>query len=207
MSLVPSIGGVILCGGQSTRMGRPKASLPFGPELMLQRVVRILRQVVSPIVVVAAQGQDVPELPPEIEIARDEHEELGPLAGIAVGLGALRTRVTAAYVSSCDVPLLRPEFILQVIELLGDYELAIPRDGQFYHPLAAVYRTALEVEVRTLLAANRLRPAFLMEHVRTREIDIDELRRSDPRLDSLRNTNTPTDYDAALRDAGLAPLI
>ena len=31
---------IVLCGGRSSRMGTPKALLPFGPELMLQRVVR-----------------------------------------------------------------------------------------------------------------------------------------------------------------------
>ena len=45
-------GGIVLCGGKSTRMGVPKATLPFGPETMLQRVVRLLGTVVSPIVVV-----------------------------------------------------------------------------------------------------------------------------------------------------------
>ena len=58
-----------LCGGKSTRMGVPKATLPFGPETMLQRVVRLLGTVVSPIVVVAARGQELPELPPR----RDRH--------------------------------------------------------------------------------------------------------------------------------------
>ena len=28
------VGGIVLCGGQSTRMGRPKAWLPFAGELM-----------------------------------------------------------------------------------------------------------------------------------------------------------------------------
>jgi len=53
-------GGIVLCGGKSTRMGVPKATLPFGPETMLQRVVRLLGTVVSPVVVVAAQGQPLP---------------------------------------------------------------------------------------------------------------------------------------------------
>ncbi len=63
-SLRASLAGVVLCGGKSTRMGVPKATLPFGPETMLQRVVRLLGTVVSPIVVVAARDQELPELPP-----------------------------------------------------------------------------------------------------------------------------------------------
>ncbi len=65
-------GGVVLCGGKSTRMGTSKALLPFGPETMLQRVVRIVGDVVSPIVVVAAVDQILPDLPPAVIVTRDE---------------------------------------------------------------------------------------------------------------------------------------
>ena len=59
-------------------------------------------------------------------------------------------------------------------------------------------------QVQALLDAGRLRPFFLLESARTREIEVEELRSVDPQLDSLRNTNTPDDYQAALRDAGCA---
>jgi molybdopterin-guanine dinucleotide biosynthesis protein A len=187
-------------------MGRPKAWLPFGPELILQRVVRILSEVVSPIVVVAARQQDVPKLPPGVEIARDEHEALGPLAGLAVGLAAMGDRADAAYASSCDVPLLQPAFVAAVIAALGDHDLAIPRDGQYHHPLAAIYRTRLVPTIHELIASNRLRPFYLLERSRAREIDVAELRRADPELSSLRNVNTPDDYAAVLKEAGFESL-
>lgn len=198
------IGGIVLCGGKSTRMGRPKAWLPFGPEVMLQRVVRILSGVVSPVVVVAAQGQDLPELPAGIEIARDEHEALGPLAGLATGLAALAGQVDAAYASSCDVPLLTAAFVTRVIDALEEHDLAIPRDRHLHHPLAAVYRTRLIPTIRDLIAANRLRPVYLLDSARAREIDVAELRFIDPELSSLRNINTPEEYAAALVDAGFS---
>jgi molybdopterin-guanine dinucleotide biosynthesis protein A len=179
-------------------MGRPKAWLQFGPEVMLKRVVRILSEVVSPIVVVAAQGQDIPELPAGVEIARDEYEALGPLAGLAAGIEALGGRVDAAYCSSCDVPLLEPAFVARIIAALEDYDLAIPRDGKYHHPLAAVYHTRLAATVRELIAADRLRPFFLLERSRARQIDVAELRAADPELRSLRNINTPEEYAAAL---------
>ncbi len=200
---MPRIGGIILCGGKSSRMGRPKAWLPFGTELLLQRVVGTLSQVVSPLVVVAARGQEVPELSAGVEIVRDEYDALGPLAGLAAGFAALGGRADAAYASSCDVPLLKPAFVAHVIASLEDYDLAIPRDGQYHHPLAAVYRTDLETTVRELIAADRLRPFFLLERARAREIDVAELRVVDPELWSLRNINTPEEYEAALRDAGV----
>ena len=81
-------GGIVLAGGKSTRMGTSKALLPFGPETMLQRVVRILSSVVSPIVVVAAPAQELPDLPAHVIVTRDEREGRGPLEGLRAGLKA-----------------------------------------------------------------------------------------------------------------------
>lgn len=199
------VGGIVLCGGESRRMGRPKAWLPFGDELMLQRVVRILGAVVEPIVVVAAPGQDVPPLPQSVEIVRDERTGRGPLEGIAAGLRRMvELGVDAAYASSTDVPFLAPGFVRRVIELLGDAAIAVPHVEDRHHPLAAVYRTTILPEVDRLLAADRLRPFFLFEAVATRLIEADELRTADTKMDSLRNLNTPDEYRAALQEAGFA---
>ena len=115
-----TVGGIVLCGGRSSRMGRPKAWLPVGGEVMLQRVVRVLREVVDPVVVVAAPGQDVPPLPDAVTIVRDEVEGRGPLAGLAAGLAALDGRADAAYLSACDVPFLSPAFVRRVAGFLED---------------------------------------------------------------------------------------
>jgi molybdopterin-guanine dinucleotide biosynthesis protein A len=167
---------------------------------MLQRVVRVLREVVEPVVVVAAPGQDVPELSREVEIVRDEVEGKGPLGGLAAGLSALEGKADAAYLSSCDVPYLKPEFVRRVISLLSDSSIAVPRIGDYHHPLAAVYRVSVLPHVRELLSANRLRPVFLFDAVPTRVIEAHELTEIDPRFDSLRNLNTPEEYEAALRE-------
>ena len=204
MNVTQSVGGIVLCGGRSSRMGRPKLALPFGSELMLPRVVRILSEVVSPVVVVAAPDQDVPPLPNEVRVVRDEQEYLGPLAGMVAGFGALGGEVDAAYVSSCDVPLLLPEFIREMIRRLGLHELSVPREGDFHHPLAAVYRTSLLDRVRQLVSENRLRPLFLIQQSDSVEVPVDELRGVDPQLQSLRNVNRPEDYETVLQLAGLA---
>jgi molybdenum cofactor guanylyltransferase len=205
-AMTTTCGGIVLCGGQSRRMGRAKALLPIGNEVLVERVVRILGQVVSPIVVVAAQGQELPEFPLGVLVARDEYEALGPLAGLAAGLKVLSEFVEAAYVSSCDAPLLKPAWVRRMIELLEtagpETDLVIPRDGKYHHPLAAVYRTRIEPTVRALIEEGQLRPYFLLERVRAREIDVAALRDVDPDLSSLRNTNTPEEYALALRDAG-----
>jgi molybdopterin-guanine dinucleotide biosynthesis protein A len=192
--------GIVLCGGQSKRMGRPKAWLPFAGEVLLPRVVRLLGEAVSPIVVVAAPDQDLPPLPPDVAIVRDEEKGRGPLQGLAAGLAALKGKADAAYLSSCDVPFLQPAFVRRLIDLLGDYAICVPRVGDYHHPLAAVYRIDVADAVNRLLAENRLRPFFLFEAVPTRVVEAAELADVDPTFQTLRNLNTPEDYEAALRE-------
>ncbi len=196
-------GGIVLCGGGSRRMGRPKAMLPFGPERMLQRVVRLVGEAVDPVVVVAAAGQELPELPPGVELLRDRRPDRGPLEGMAVGLRALAGRAEAAFVTACDVPLLAPALVRRVVALAEAYDAAVPHVDGRDHPLAAVYRTSVAEAVEALLDADRLRPVWLFDRVRTRRITADELRDVDPGLVSLANVNGPADYLAALARAGL----
>jgi molybdenum cofactor guanylyltransferase len=186
-------------------MGLPKAILPFGPELMLQRVVRLLSSVVRPIVVVAAPTQVLPPLPAEIILARDEHEARGPLEGLLAGLSAIAPHADAVYATSCDVPLLQPAFVQAMIDRLGEADIVVPVEAGFAHPLAAIYRTSVLTHIRELLAADQLRPAFLFDRVQTCRTPVDELRLFDPQLATLRNLNRPEDYLAALKEAAFEP--
>ena len=199
-----SAGGIILCGGRSTRMGSPKALLPFGAETMLQRVVRLLETVVSPIVVVGAPRQSLPDLPADVIITRDEREGRGPLEGLRTGLKALPGTVEMAYVTSCDVPLLVPDFARRMIDLLADHDIAVMEIDGFPHPLSAVYRRNTLPHVEALLAHDRLRPVFLFDAVRTRRVQPAEMTAVDPELLTLRNLNTREDYLEALSSAGLS---
>ncbi len=195
------VGGIILCGGQSQRMGRPKAWLPFGGELLLPRIIRLLGDVVAPLVVVAAPDQELPPLPAGVSVVRDEEKGRGPLQGLAAGLKALHGQADAAYLSSCDVPFLRPAFVRRLIDLLGEYTVCVPRVGAYFHPLAAVYRLGVADAVSRLLAADRLRAYFLIEEVPTRVVEASDLADVDPTFQTLRNLNTAEDYEAALREA------
>ncbi len=200
-----NIAAVILCGGESRRMGRSKAWLPFGDELMLQRVVRLAGTAASPIVVVAAPGQELPSLHGDASIVRDPVAGRGPLQGLAAGLGAVPDSIELVYATATDVPFLEPRWIGRLVELSAGYDLVIPFVDGYHHPLAALYRprTVLPA-IEGLLREDRLRLAFLIELVRTRVVDEGEMRAIDPALRTLRNLNVPHDYQQALRDARLS---
>ncbi|HWB09230.1 MAG TPA: molybdenum cofactor guanylyltransferase [Pirellulales bacterium] len=200
-----SVGAIVLCGGQSRRMGQAKAWLDFGPEKMLQRVVRLASSVATQVVVVGAPGQELPDLPTEVLVVRDAVEGRGPLQGLLAGLVALPDSTELAYATATDVPFLAPAWIARLRELIGDADLAIPYTDGFYQPLAALYRRrCVRPAIEGLLASDRLRPAFLADAVKTRVVTVEELRSVDAALGTLRNLNTPAEYHEALREAGLA---
>ena len=198
--------GIVLAGGRSTRMGQPKASLEWHGSTLLHRIAGIIsRAVDGPVVVVRAPGQELPSLPPGVRVVEDAREGRGPLQGLAAGLTAVAGDAELAYLSSTDVPLLHPAFVAAVLAGADreDVDVALPVAQGFKHPLAAAYRTSLLAEVEELIRSDRMRPAFLFDRCRVRELSESDLlrdarlARADPDLLSLLNLNNPAEYEQA----------
>jgi molybdopterin-guanine dinucleotide biosynthesis protein A len=196
---------IVLAGGKSSRMGSPKAALEWHGSTLLRRVTGIVaRSVDGPVVVVSAPGQALPALDGAVEVVADEREGRGPLQGLAAGLAAIGDRAEVAYASSTDVPLLHPAFVRRVVGALDDQvDVVLPEVGGYRQPLSAAYRTGLLSTVEELIAADRMRPAFLFERSRVLHMgEADLLRngalaRLDPALASVSNLNEPADYERA----------
>jgi molybdopterin-guanine dinucleotide biosynthesis protein A len=185
-----SAAGIVLCGGKSSRMRRPKALLPWRGRPMVAHVAAVLREVTDEVVVVSSAELE-PELPPlDARIAIDREPGLGPLAGIREGLAQVRAEL--AYVTSTDAPWLSPAFVRVLLEF---GKAAAPEIDGHVQVLAAVYPRALAEAADALLRAGRMRPLFLLEAAGFRRVGAAEL----PELDSLRSFNTPQEYLAAVR--------
>jgi molybdopterin-guanine dinucleotide biosynthesis protein A len=181
-------------------MGRDKWSLPFGDETLLDRTVRLAREAVDEVVVVAREGQ---EIGGDHALVRDPAEGFGPLAGLVAGLSAVAA--DRAFLTSCDVPFLRPGYIGRLFDLAEGHPIAMPYLDGHHMSTSAVYHKDVLPVARQLLAAQRFRPYFLVEAFDTRIVTEDELRGVDPDLASFRNCNTPDEYERALADAGYIP--
>ncbi|MGH2876020.1 MAG: molybdenum cofactor guanylyltransferase [Solirubrobacteraceae bacterium] len=200
-------GAIVLAGGRSSRMGTAKAWLDWHGATLVSRVTGIVGRAVAPgpVVVVAAPGQELPELAPGIEVVTDAREGRGPMMGLAAGLQALEGRAEIAYASSTDVPLLHPAFVARVLNALtGEHDAVLPEVGAHRQPLAAAYRTSLRGLVDRLIEDGMMRPGFLFEHCRTLQLDEralladGALARHDPQLASVANLNERQDYEQAL---------
>ena len=202
-----SSAAIVLAGGRSRRMGRPKALLDWHGSTLVRRAVGLVaREVDGPVVVVRAAGQPLPALPPPTELADDAREARGPLQGIAAGLAAIGDRADVVFVTGVDAPLLHPALVRHVIASLRDEDdVALPHAHGFDHALAAAYRAAtIAPLVDGLLAEDSLGTRPLMRRARVRRLDERALLSDpalaalDPELLSLENLNEPAEYAAAL---------
>lgn len=185
-------------------MNYPKALLPVGNETMLQRVVRHISRIVSPVAVIASSGQELPALPGDISVYFDREPQGGPLTAIGLGLEVMQGQCDAVFVSACDTPLIEEAVVQKLISILEGHQLAIVREEGRYHPLTAVYRTSLLETVQSLLRQDIRRAIDLVERVPAAFLEGEELRHIDPELRSLRNINTRHQYWDLLREIGLA---
>ena len=186
---------IILAGGRSSRMGTPKAMLPFAGEPLIVHIVRRLQPLFPDIVVVAAPGQQLPGMP--VRTVEDEEPYQGPVGGIYYGLRSIAEDF--AFVTSCDAPFASTTLIDHLLRLRAQHDIVVPQWGGRLQPLFAVYRTTVLPKLGAQLQAGELRPVGLFEKVNTRIVDEEEIRRFDPEGSSFINMNTPGEYAAALQ--------
>ena len=202
--LIENLGAVVLCGGKSKRLGVDKSHLIFDGQTFLERVVSCTEQVCKPIVLVGNTDLARHDLSADIGCVADEQIGKGPLEGIRVGLKWLADQqVEFAFVTSCDVPLLRSDLIRLLFVQLGDQQAAIPVETNRVFGMAAVYRTELHLAIGQRIVNDQLRVSDLANVFAVNQIDVEELRAVDPELDSLTNVNTAEDYRNLLKRFGL----
>ena len=186
---------VVLAGGKSSRMGRPKALLLFDNEPLIAHIVRALKRMFAETVIVAAPEQELPELP--AILVRDEVAYQGPVGGIYYGLKAASGNF--CFVTSCDVPFFNPALISHLTFQISNHDVVVPYWENRFQPLHAAYCTSVVPLLKEQLDRGELRPVYLFDKVRTRKIGEEEIRRFDPEGLSFFNMNTPADYEEAVK--------
>jgi molybdenum cofactor guanylyltransferase len=185
---------IVLTGGKSSRMGKPKALLPFGGEPLIAHIERALRGLFAELIIVAAPEQELPVLP--ATIVRDELPFQGPVGGIYYGLRATTTEI--AFVTSCDAPFLNVSLVSFLTAQISAYDVVVPFWQDRFQPLHAVYRKSVLPLLKDQLERGDLRPISLYSKVRKLEVHEEQIRRFDSEGLSFLNINTPTDYEAAV---------
>ncbi|MBB30233.1 MAG: molybdopterin-guanine dinucleotide biosynthesis protein A [Gemmatimonadetes bacterium] len=197
------VGGVVLCGGESKRMGRSKALLPFGRETMLQRVASVLEKELAPIVIVAAPGQELPELGSDILEVRDEVPGQGPVQALLTGLNVLDESVHCAFVCSCDLPLLTTDFVKFIVDRASPDSIVVPEIEGRKQPLCAVYPRRVRSSLMRMVEDSCFRLTNLTKRFPTTLLPEEQFRGLDPDLRSFTNVNSEATYNQAIVLAGI----
>ncbi len=181
------------------RLGRYKATVDFNGESLIQRVVSRVGFLDGEVIIVIAEGQQPPRVSgcPQPETVTDLYPGRGPLVGIYSGL--LKSKSDYNLVVACDMPLLNQSLLAYMVKEAGGFDVAIPRLGNMLEPLHAVYSKNCIQAIEKLLEKGSHKIDRLLEMVKVRYIESEEIDTFDPRHLSFFNINTLQDLDKARR--------
>lgn len=189
------IGGVILAGGKSSRMGTNKALLRLQPTglTLIEQVVNALRKVTPDITLVTNDLTTYAWL--QLPTICDNYQEAGPLGGIEAGLN--NSNYSHNLVVACDMPFLQPElliFLLEQIEKQPQKQAIMPQkpNGE-PEPLCAIYSRAALPQIQYQLQNHKYKLLELLNQLDVLYLPTTQLERFDPELHSFVNLNKPTD--------------
>jgi len=177
---------VILAGGESRRMGCPKAFLPVEGTTLVEWMARRLAPTCCHLLVAARRPEQLPPaLRPHLVI--DHYPGAGPLAGIAAGLAASPHDLVV--VVACDMPRVTPALLRRLAGAAAGVEAVVPRVAGRPEPACAAYR-------RSALAVieERLRGGCYLAAEALSALTVRWLETEDPTL--FTNLNTPDDLAA-----------
>jgi molybdopterin-guanine dinucleotide biosynthesis protein A len=198
--------GVVLCGGNSRRMGTDKAVLEVGGQRMLARAVDVLGRVAGRVVLACGADERYDDL--GLERVYDTRDDAGPLAGLEAGLRAARdSGAEWVFALACDMPRAVPA-VLRALHRTAreqDADACLLRTAGGLEPLLAVYRTGCLAAVTAALDTGERRMTSFHGRPGAARIEVlpeAELGASLAAKDCARNLNTPSELAHELEDAG-----
>jgi len=191
--------GILLCGGQSRRMGRKKQWLPLGEMPLLLHTYREICAISKEMLIVANDPADLARCASYgLATTEDMFPGQGPLAGLHCGLQGLEPDAIAILVG-CDLPFARAELFRDLSrELQSDLALdaAVPQDqdGRLY-PVCAAYRARVRDTAEAFLQRDDNALRHFLGMLRVRYLPTERWSHLQP--SPFFNMNTPDDYELA----------
>lgn len=175
---------LLLAGGASRRMGRPKALLPVADRTLAEWIAERLAPHFAHLLVAAREEA---QLPPSLRprLVRDLHLDAGPLAGVEAGLAA--SPFETLVVVACDMPRVTPALCRRLAAGAEGVDAAVPRVAGLPQPACAAYRRSAAGPIAAALAEGRNRAIDALAELRVRWLDGED-------AELFSNLNTPGDY-------------
>ncbi|MFY0592247.1 molybdenum cofactor guanylyltransferase [Roseivirga sp.] len=176
--------GLILLGGQSSRMGSDKAFLEWNGEKVLDKLLERLKAITSD-VCLSVNDSQYHLLKETHQCIKDKYKLKGPMGGILSSLEALKSDLL---VLAIDMPLIDKETLMPLIEagVSSGKTTAFTNPNHQWHPLPSYWPKNAVDSLKTRLETNQL---ALNQYLKTfgKAIPIGD------QLPYFLNVNRPTD--------------
>ncbi|ABC77901.1 molybdenum cofactor guanylyltransferase [Syntrophus aciditrophicus] len=186
--------GIILSGGKSSRMGLNKAFLEINGERLIDRTVKLFRQLFSEVILVT--NEPLLYLDQDIALVTDIYKGKGPMGGLYSGL--FYASFDHAFLCACDIPYLNVEFIRYMTGKASEYDVVVPETADGFHPLHAIYSRRCLPSIKSLLIRDRLKMTGCFKGMRVLYIPESVIRSFDPECRMFLNINTEQDLQRVL---------
>ncbi len=180
------ITGIILSGGQSTRMGTDKALIQINGKTLLEKVIHICQPLCSQILI-SSNNKAHEEF--GYKIIPDEIKNCGPLGGIYSCLKQSETEWN--FVISVDAAFVEPEFVSNLISEIGNYDAIAPVHNDGKEPLIALYQKKGLTEMKKMLDSRNYKMYNLLNSINTKFVDSQHWIERFPKI--FHNLNNPDD--------------
>ena len=192
--------GVLLAGGNSSRMGRNKALMPLAGRRLVDRALAVLAGLFDDLLMVTNSPDLYADL--GIRMVPDLVTGKGALGGIHSAVH--HAAAPHCLVVACDMPFLNAGVLRYLADQRSEYDVVVPNVSGRPQPLHAVYGKACLQPIARRLESDSLHVVGFFPDVRVREVTADELAAFDPEGLSFRNLNTPEEFADAERRLGPA---
>ena len=183
------IGGAVLAGGRSRRMGRTKALIEIDGVAMADRVLTALRSVgADPVVVYGGDGAELAEL--SAPVVPDAFPGRGPVGGVLGVLEHLGDEVDSVLVLPCDVAMIDRTTLAPIVAAATGRpgHIAVARTDRI-EPMVAIWPTAVRTRIAELFDSGERALHRIIEQLDHTDVDVDAR--------GLVNFNTPDDLPGA----------
>jgi molybdopterin-guanine dinucleotide biosynthesis protein A len=158
------ITGVVLIGGESKRMGTPKALIPWNGVPLFIRSGQLLQKHFNQVVLSHKSKRFVlPET--EFTVIEDVYEKDGPMSGL---ISVLETLQQAVYILPCDMPLIASEQIASILNKRNPEEFCTVFYNEtlgLYEPLIGIWEiSSLDILKDSFLKGQYSFQKLLKEH-------------------------------------------
>ncbi len=192
----------IQAGGESKRMGRSKATVPFCGKPLISRMVGRLLPAADEIVITTNEPENLQFLQAEypcvpIRLVRDDYDYRGALPGLSTAFGAASHPFVA--VVACDMAFASPKLLAAEYDCLrlSASDACVPCNVHGFEPFHAVYRRdACLAAARTLVEQGQRRAQALFDLIDMETFSQQQVLEAEPRGRCFINANTPEELAA-----------